>query len=162
MKEKILGLVFIFTAGAVGWLALHIEDTPTTPMATNNPQTQKRDLVQILSSNVQELGEQGLLPKEWGDIRSVIYNVHSERIQELLGEQRMRIRENPEGHFRLEVDLIDTGDQEAPEVIMQLSLFELERNNKFWEHSRNISFKELIQRHPETKKPDEVSSVGSK
>lgn len=162
MKEKILGLIFIFTAGAIGWLALQIEDTSTTQNSPTSPHVQKRDLVQILSSNVQDLGEQGLLPKEWGDIQSVSYNVHSERIQNLLGKKRMRIRENPEGHFRLEVDLIDTGEQDTPEVIMQLSLFELEGNNKFWEHSRNISFKELINAPPETKKPDEVSSVGSK
>lgn len=170
MKEKVLAIVFILVGAAIGWIALEPEAPPPPP-----PQ---KTLQSLLTESIRGLQTEKLIPKEWGQIQYVVYNFHSSLAKELMGAQKLKIPETPQGQFRLEIDFIDVTDEKNPALLMQLSLFELQRNNKFWEHSQNIPISELISKSEssrptsvdaadaatgaQNKKPDEVSPIGSK
>lgn len=160
MKEKVLAIIFILVGLGIGWIALQPEESPA-------PQVPPiKTLHSLITDNIRAMNEQQLIPKEWGEIQYVAYNFHSEQAKKMLGNQKIKIPESPQGKFRLEMDFIDVEDEKDPAILLQLSLFELERNNKFWEHSQNIGIREILPEKknetPETKKPGEENLTGSK
>lgn len=138
----------LFIVGAIV-LALYsvgeLPSFPTKPGKAEKPKFEDKSFSAFVSRDLQELRDQGQLPKEWAEIQHVAYEINTPFQKELLGDRKIQsIPESPGGRYKLEIQFVDVPDEENPAIILQLSMIEMESGNKVWELGRTYDLKPFL------------------
>lgn len=142
MIQKLLGLLFLVGAGFLAWTALNENSTLLSPSKEAPKNLSFSDFV---SADLSSLRSQGQLPKEWADIQHVSYLMHTAFQKELVGNQKFKaIPENPSGRYKLEIEFIDVPDDAEPGLILQMSMMDIQTNNKVWELGRTYPLRSFL------------------
>ena len=144
MIYKILGLLIITAAVGISYLALKGENANLFTGNDNCQQlTPAQQLTKLIDDDFNQLKKDNQLPKEWNEIATVEYNMHSTLASALLGSQRPRMQRIKDGKYFLEVEVIDMPDEVNPGIILQTSLFDIKSKNKIYEIGRTYTMNQL-------------------
>ncbi|QDK46555.1 hypothetical protein DOM22_15950 [Bdellovibrio sp. ZAP7] len=151
MVYKIIGSLVILAAGVLAFLI--VQDGPTGSFISKKSEscvqlTPAQQLVKMINDDIDELHQQGSLPKEWNGIATIEYKVRSELARTLLGSEKLGLQRVKEGNFYLEVEVLDMPDEQDPGIILQMSLKEIKSKNKIFEIGRTYLMSTLNRQTP--------------
>ncbi|HRO68093.1 MAG TPA: hypothetical protein PL182_11060 [Pseudobdellovibrionaceae bacterium] len=155
MIQKLLGLILLAGAGFLAWNAFYEKSLSPNSQKAEAPKSVS--FSDFVSTDLSSLRSQGHLPKEWDEIQHVSYLMHSAFQRELIGKHKISaIPENPSGRYKMEIEFIDVPDDEDPSLILQMSMMDIQTNNKVWELGRTYPLKAFL-KQPSEEKPKEES-----
>lgn len=145
MILKVIGFSIVAIAGFIAGLALK-DDLMTPENASAQVCEQKTPaqlFVGLIDNDFSDLAIKKELPGAWTHIKTVEYKMGSTLGNALLGDQRPHFPQTGQGKGHLEVEVLDLPDESNPGVILQVSLFDIETNNKIFEIGRTYTMKDL-------------------
>lgn len=151
MVQKLLGLLLLAGAGFLAWNALN--EHSVSPTASKKEAPKNLSFSEFVSNDLLSLKSEGHLPKEWDEIQHVSYLMHSAFQRELIGKNKIAaIPETPAGRYKMEIEFIDVPDDENPGLILQMSMMDVQTNNKVWELGRTYPLKSFLKAEPKEQK----------
>lgn len=136
--------------------------TSPKKLPPSNTVQKKPTLNSKLKAVIRELREGKSLPMEWAEINKIDVKIYSDLAKELFSPNESIFPTQANGNYRLELEFFAPQKADVKFIIVQFSLFETNRQNKFWEYTKNIDVSDLLNQAENKKKPDEVSPIGSK
>lgn len=137
MSQKIIAIACLLVAAVFAIIAF--DPLEIVDFDLKHGLTRKNGFVDNVSEDLAAMRAKKLLPKEWDSIQYIAYNFHTDLQRRLVGHRKFKIKDDPQGNYRLEIEFIDVPDEEAPAIILQMSLFDLASNNKIFEVGRTHS-----------------------
>lgn len=157
MIEKTIALVLLIAAAVFAVIAYDPFDLESFDL--RNGLRGRHGFSELVSEDFSLMKKKNLLPKAWDSIQYVAYNFHSDFQRALVGNRKFAIKDGPQGRHRLEIEFIDVPDEENPSVILQMSLFDLDSNNKIWEMGRTYAVAPFLKKEGPKKSTDSVEKV---
>jgi hypothetical protein len=144
MIYKLIGTLVIAAAIGISYLTFKDENGKLFADNSNCRQlTPAQQLTKLIADDFEQLEKNGQLPKQWKEIATIEYNMHSTLASALLGSERPRLQRIKDGKYFLEVEVIDMPDEVNPGIILQTSLFDIKSKNKIYEIGRTYTMNQL-------------------
>ncbi len=154
MIYKIIGITVIFCALILSATILHKEGLFDSLSNINNSnssicsqKTPSEQLRELIENDFEMLLNKSELPTQWNSISTVNLIRNSKFANIILGNNAPRFPKTEDGHFALEVEMIDLNvdspEDENPGLIIQASLFDLKSKNKIYEIGRTYTMNDL-------------------
>lgn len=147
MAQRIFGVLLVCAAVGLGIYAFLPQDNVKVPKPLDS-------FSATVSEDFKFLAQKNKLPAEWGDIQHVAYNFHSEISKALVGRNKFEIPESPAGGHKLEIEFIDVPHEDDANntigMILQISLYHIESNNKIWEWGRTYDIEPYMEQITKT------------
>lgn len=130
---KVIGFLLMASALYCFWLVADFKEEV-------RPSSALRELV---VQDLKKLRNQGHLPAEWASLKKISYFFESKEIEKKI-LYKLPIQAHETGRYLLELEFFEAPDESEPKLILQMSLVDLETNNKAWELGRTYSLKETL------------------
>ena len=129
---KVFGFVSIFIATA---LAAHL--TLSYLDYVNAPPAKRLQL--LWNRDTKMLADQNKLPKEWNDIREIVYITPTRLAKVWAKSVKAPIALNSLGKYKIEIMITDWQNKGATSAMIQYDLLDLKSGNVLWEFGRTFS-----------------------